>query len=369
MYLFSEIKYEINDIEVERIKNPGQTTTILGLASYPDDYSSSSALKLCWTKDTTKNADSHEFNVIPAGQIPAGGVRPTKNPNYNQGFAIRKAYLMSPDNDRDKGCFEFVIPFNHIFGFGNYNHTIWGVKQALTFTRCNNDLAIFRANTVDDGKVRFDQIIWKIPQIRIESTKVLELRSNLFNKEEILMAFSSRNAESFNVERDVKEFSYTITRSSGIKKPRQIFVAFQVDKKADQTKNPAVFDHITLRKAILTLNGNRYPAFDYLTDYKKNQYGNLYEWFDNFESDFNNLNPFIVGSQVNYPAFKTLYPIIRFDITHQSDTIKSGVVVDIQLDFTTEDDTPANTKGFIVILYDKVVKLTPLSEKASEVAI
>jgi len=50
-------------------------------------------------------------------------------------------------------------------------------------------------------------------------------------------------------------------------------------------------------------------------------------------------------------------------------TIKSGVVVDIQLDFITEDQTRPNTKAFIVILYDKVVKLKPLSEKASEVSI
>ena len=366
MYLFSEIKYEINDIEVEKIKNPGQTTTILGLASYPDDYSSSSALKLCWNKDTSKMADSAEFEHIPAGAIPLGGIRPTRNRNYNQGFDIRKRFLMSTN---PKGYFEFVIPFDHIFGFAKYNEAIWGVKHALTFTRATDNLAIFHAGGVDDGKVKFNQIIWKIPHIRIEPDKQRELNVNYSKDVEILMAFSARNDESFGVPVAVKEFSHTITRASGIKKPRQIFVAFQTDKGANQTQNPAVFDHINLTKAILTLNGTRYPAFDHTIDYSKNRYANLYEWFDNFESDFHSLNPFIVGSQVNYQNFKELYPIIRFDVTHQNDSIKSGGVVDVQLEFTTAEDTVANTKAFIVMLHDKVIKLKPLSEKVCEVAV
>jgi hypothetical protein len=369
MYLFSDIKYEINDIEVEKITNPGQTTTILGLASYPDDYSSSSALKLCWSKDTSARADSNEYGLIPAGPIPQGGFRIVRNINYNQGFDIRKKYLMSSDPD-PTGHFEFAIPFDHIFGFGNYKHAIWGVKHTLTFSRDNDDLAIYRAAGVDVGKVKLTQIIWKIPHLRIESTKKEELKSDMFNdKDDILMAFSARNGESFGVPVGVKEFSHTITRSSGLKKPRQIFVAFQTDKRADQTKNPAVFDNINLTKAILTLNGTRYPAFDHNIDYNKNQYATLYEWFDNFESDFNSLSPFVVGSQVNYTNFKKLYPIIHFDVTHQNDEIKSGVIVDIQLEFTTSEDTPANTRGFIVILYDKIVKLKPLSEKVCEVAV
>ena len=368
MYLFSEIKYEINDIEVEKIKNPGQTSTILGLASYPDDYSSSSALKLCWNKDTSKSADSKEFEVIPAGPIPQGGIRPTRNPNYNQGFDIRKRLLMSTN---PTGYFEFAVPFDHIFGFANYNEAIWGVKHALTFTRANDDLAIYHAGTVgvDDGKVKFNQIIWKIPHIRIESEKQRELNDNYSRDIEILMSFSARNGESFGVPVGVREFSHTITRASGIKKPRQIFVAFQTDKGANQTQNPAVFDHFNLTKAILTLNGTRYPAFDHTIDYSKNQYANLYEWFDNFESDFHSLSPFVVGSQVNYQNFKELYPIIRFDVTHQNDSTKSGVVVDIELEFTTSEDTVANTRAFIVMLHDKIIKLKPLSEKVCEVAV
>src|SRR5687768_5065777 len=48
MYLFNEISYSINDVEIERIKNPGQITSMLGYLKYPDDFSTSSGLRICW---------------------------------------------------------------------------------------------------------------------------------------------------------------------------------------------------------------------------------------------------------------------------------------------------------------------------------
>ena len=54
MFLFSEIKYEIGGKLMERITDPGQTTCMIGYLSQPDDYSTSSGLKSCWSKDTAK---------------------------------------------------------------------------------------------------------------------------------------------------------------------------------------------------------------------------------------------------------------------------------------------------------------------------
>jgi hypothetical protein len=46
MYLFSEIRYEINGDKVERIAHPGQTSSILCYLSKPDDFSTGSTLKM-----------------------------------------------------------------------------------------------------------------------------------------------------------------------------------------------------------------------------------------------------------------------------------------------------------------------------------
>jgi len=139
MYLFSEIRYSIKDMEIERISEPGQATSIFGYLSLPDDFSTSAGLERCWSKDTTSSASSKEFNDIPAGGGPVN-----KNTNYNQGFAARRSFLMSSN---PRGSFSFVIPFEHIFGFGEYNKVIYNVNHELSLTRTSTDtLAIYRAN-------------------------------------------------------------------------------------------------------------------------------------------------------------------------------------------------------------------------------
>jgi len=64
MYLFSSIRYKIGTTEIETINCPGQTTSMLAYLTLPDDFSTSSGLKSCWTKDTTENAVSVEYTTI-----------------------------------------------------------------------------------------------------------------------------------------------------------------------------------------------------------------------------------------------------------------------------------------------------------------
>ena len=76
MYLFSYVKYELGSTTVESINCPGQITSMLGYLSYPDDFSTSAALKCCWSKDTTDNANSSEF--VRSAEAPAAGYTPGK---------------------------------------------------------------------------------------------------------------------------------------------------------------------------------------------------------------------------------------------------------------------------------------------------
>ena len=51
MYLFKDIRYEISEYEIKKI-NLGQTTTMLSLLKYTDDFSKSKGLNQLWYKDT-----------------------------------------------------------------------------------------------------------------------------------------------------------------------------------------------------------------------------------------------------------------------------------------------------------------------------
>ena len=56
MYLFKDIRYELSGHEIEKIMNPGQATTMLGLLKYPNDFSKSKVLNQSWYKDTLAGA-------------------------------------------------------------------------------------------------------------------------------------------------------------------------------------------------------------------------------------------------------------------------------------------------------------------------
>ena len=90
MHLFKNIRYELSGQEIETIMYPGQTTTMLGLLKYPDDFSKSKGLNQLWYKDTTTLAE-----------------------NDNNGFIIRRDYII--ENSNPKGSFSFKVPLKHIF--------------------------------------------------------------------------------------------------------------------------------------------------------------------------------------------------------------------------------------------------------------
>ena len=118
-----EVHNEMLDIDEPQI------TSMIGYLSYPDDFSTSSGLNCCWSKDTSDNANSAKYSASVGA--PAAGYTPGENPQYNQGFATRRGYLFSSD---PLGCFEFHIPLTHIFGFAEYKKVIYGLKHTLMLT-------------------------------------------------------------------------------------------------------------------------------------------------------------------------------------------------------------------------------------------
>ena len=109
MYLFKGIWYELSGHEIEKIMNPSQATTMLGLLKYPDDFSKSNGLNELWYKDTLAEATAQ-----------------------NVGWNIRRKYIIN-DNVNPKGSFSFKIPLKHIFGFcEDYDKVVYGFNT-LTF--------------------------------------------------------------------------------------------------------------------------------------------------------------------------------------------------------------------------------------------
>jgi hypothetical protein len=62
-------------------------------------------------------------------------------------------------------------------------------------------------------------------------------------KEDIPVAFRSRQCETMSVPQ-TKNFTWNLCSQTAPNMPRYIIVGFQTSRDNDQTKNPAMFDHV-----------------------------------------------------------------------------------------------------------------------------
>jgi hypothetical protein len=362
LYLFTGIKYELGNTTIETINYPGHATSMIGYLSYPDDFSKSSGLTCCWSKDTNVSADSAKYSASAAA--PGAGYTPGENTNYNEGFAIRKGHIFSSN---PLGCFEFHIPLTHIFGFAEYKKVIYGMKHTLTLTRGSDTDAIYRNATAVDGKVDITNISWHMPQIQMTPEYLTGMRKLIEQKITLPLAFRARTTEQ-TILTQTRNYTWRLSVTGGVEKPRWIIVGFQTNKIDTQQQNPAVFDNLNLKNAYVTLNSERYPKCEIMSNFSRNEYIRLFNMFDDFKKDYYGIDSLVGGTQVNVPAYKSLFPIIVFDVRRQNETLKTAVM-DIQVKFDFNEAVPANTTAYAVIISDRFYKLSSDGKNLSVLSI
>jgi hypothetical protein len=362
MYLFTGIKYELGNTTLESINSPGQITSMLGYLTYPDDFSTSAGLKCCWSKDTSDNANSAKY--VASLAAPVAGYTPGENPTYNQGFAARKGFLFSSN---PRGCFEFHISLSHIFGFAEYKKLIYGLKHTLTLTRGSDTQALYRNNVAVDGKVDITEISWYMPQIQMTPEYLTGMRSLIEQKVTLPLAFRARTSEQTMMTQTLNN-TWRLSVTGGVEKPRWIIIGFQTARINTQQQNPAVFDHLNLKNAYVTLNSERYPMLNITTNFDRNEYMKLYDMFDDFKKDYYGIDSLVGGTQVNVAAYKSLFPIIVFDVRKQNEKIKTGVT-DIQVKFEFSAAVPADTTAYAITISDRFFNLSSDGKNMSVVSI
>ena len=351
MYLFTEVKYDLDNTNIEKLSSLGQITSLFGYLSQPDDFSTSAGLKYCWNKDANTHACSAEFAVSVGA--PGAGYVATRRGEYNVGFAARKSLLFSSD---PRGHFSFIIPLTHIFGFAEYRKVIHGQKHTLTLTRGSDTQAIYRANGVDNGQIDITSITWQMPQVQLSPEYSAGMRLLIEQKVTIPISFRARSCEQITLTQ-TQSYTWRLSVTGGVEKPRYIIIAFQTDTSDDQEQNPAVFDNLNLTNAYVTLNSERFPTSDIITNFARNDYVKLYDMFDSFKKDYYGIDSLVGGTQVNFPAFKTLFPILVFDVRRQNEKLRTGVTY-IQVKLFFGANVPANTNAYRCIISDRLFKMS-----------
>lgn len=340
MHLFSQVSYSLSNQEIESLFHPGQATTMLGMLKYPNDFQLAQGLNQLWYKDTAATA------VI----------------DNNIGFAIRQAYLIQKPTA--KGTFSFIVPLKHIFGFcDDYDKVIYGFKQTLTLVRKSDDDAIFRAADAGAGKVNINKISWFMPHVIPSDIERLQLYKTIESKSSVPVAYRAHQCDTISVPQSTT-FSWHLSVKTSPEKPRYIIVGFQKNRDGNQEANPSIFDHCDLKNMYIMMNQERYPQVDYNLSFPNQQFSRAYRDAATFSENFYGMDQLITQSNITPADFKDLFPIMVFNVSKQSERLKSSVV-DIQIKATFNTAVPAATQAYAVVISDRMLKFQSDGQKMS----
>nr|XP_047129653.1 uncharacterized protein LOC124809560 [Hydra vulgaris] len=215
-----------------------------------------------------------------------------------------------------KGTFSFSIPLKHIFGFcDDYNKVIYGFKHTLTLVRKSDNDAIFRVATVAAGQVNLNKISLFIPHVIPSDIERNNLYKAIESKVTLPVTFRSRQCDTITVLQ-----STTFTWRLKL--------------------NPSLFDHCDLKNMYIMLNQEKYPAVDYILSFLNQQFSRAYRDASTFSEKFYGMNKLITQSNITPAYYKDLYPLMVFDVSKQSERLKSSVV-DAQIKATFIAVVPA----------------------------
>ena len=316
-FLFSEIRYELNAIEIDKCKNVGITSL---MKAYP-------------------------------------------SVNQNQLEFLASAGWNGKKLADEKGNFEVLIPLNMILGFAeDYQRIVVNAKHELILTRSNDDRNAVEqpADAVkaeETFKFTITKIEWLMPNITLSNSKKSSLLK--FIEKDPLLTLSFRSWELFEYPELPKtsRHIWTVKTSSQLEKPRYVILAFQTNRNNNTATVSANFDHCNITNVKLFLNSQYYPYGNMNLNMKDNQFMLLYEMFANFQASYYGRdNQPIVGPQ----DFKNLTPLIVFDCSKQNENLKSAPV-DVRLEFEAIQNFPLKTSAFCLIIHDRIIQYKPIS--------
>ena len=340
--LFTLARYCCNGTPIEQVPQPGVVATMLGVTLLPNDYKQ--GLFEGYYPDT--------FATVSK-------VGTAEEPDCdNTGWFIRRKLIMDAS-----GNFQVGIPLSKIFGFAeDYQKVIYGLNHSIVLTKgtdSNNALYTKPGTALNapstKGDVQLSLIRWVIPRVDPSDVAKYTLLQQIDNRIILDCGFRMREYQSTNVDATSTNWTWRIGVRSSPEKPRFIMIAFQSNLRDDQDKNNSVFSHCKVSNISIMLNNDRYPLNDFTADFVNGRYSNLYWEFMNFRKAYYGIDPRVSSTSVDPLTYKNLYPIFCFDVSRQSERLKTGVT-DISLSCTFNEGVVASTVAHAVIISDRRIK-------------
>lgn len=328
-FLFEEVRYEINSIEIDRTRNVGITTSMKNYASLER----------------------------------SSGTRQS-----NTGWDPRNEFDDIVDAD---GNFSVCIPLNMLLGFAEDYHKIVVCQQTLTLVRSRSDencyemkAAVSATNPIENFDITINKIIWKLPFVRLGDAARLRLYNMLQAKKIIHLSFRSFELMEYPVLPETTDQVWSVRTMTSLERPRHIIIGFQTGRKNTAVKSASKFDHCNLVDIKLFLNEEVYPYENLDLNFSQNHYSVLYEMYAKFQENY------YQGRKKSEPTlsmgeFKSMAPLINIDCSRQLERVKTGTV-DVRLEFRSQNNFPANTTAYCLILHDRVIEVNLIDNKITK---
>lgn len=317
-FLFEEVRYELGGVLIDRVKNPGITTSMKSYASFSPSKTHS------LTHSSWDPTDSYA------------------------------------DFNKATGTFDICWPLSSIFGFAeDYKKVLLNVRQELVLIRSGDDLsAMVEATGVEKGQITINKIVWKMPHYTLSDEAKYKLMNTIENNAPIEIAHRKWELFTYPTLPSTYTFSWVLKSSSQLEKPRFVIFGLQTDRKNNLKTDASKFDHGNLKNIRLFLNSQSYPYENLNLDYEKDSFSLAYELYTKFQQAYYGYD--IFEPLLNKDRFKSIAPLIVIDCSHQNETIKQGTV-DARLEFETTKDIPDKTHAYCLVLHEQFLSYEPLT--------
>ena len=314
-FLFDEIRYELNGVDIDRNRNVGITTTLKNYVSL--------------TSDEDKNMG-------------------------NAGWGLKRR-----DGLIVKNHFNFCVPLKYLLGFcEDYKRMIINARHELILIRSRNDNNALIGSQMLEPEIELLKLQWRMPHVTLNDVNKLSLLCTLESGQNLSICFHSWDLYEYPLLQSTTKHSWAVKASAQLEKPRCIILALQTNRKNVMSEDITMFNNCQLTNVKLFPNSEFYPYDDMNLDFDKNKHAILFHIYTQFHKSY-------YGHSCNEALFTVaeflqFRPLAVIDCSRQNESIKNGTV-DVRIEFECKENVPANTTAYCLILHDRVVEYNPLT--------
>lgn len=311
-HLFSEIRYELNGVEIDKSRTPGITT-----------------LLKCLVSGKSKNLSEYKLMTI-----------------YENNNIALQSYRM-------------ILPLRFVLGFcDDFEKIILNSKHELILVRSRSDQNAYVA-PAELANFNVNKIQWKIQHVSLSDTAKLSMLKTLNQNDFLPLTYRSWDLYEMPALPTTNRHTWSIKTTLQTTKPRYVVVAFQTNRNFVATQNMSMFDHCNITNLKLYMNNERYPYDDMNVDFTTNKYHELFHTL--IKAPVSYYNDLFGG----YPTSQEFAdyanrPVFVFDCSRTDESIKSGMV-DVRLEIEASENFPLNTSAYCLIIHDNLVWYSPFS--------